>query len=322
MISLFSIPKAMEGHEGVIQRNAFESWRRLHPDVEVFLCGDDPGVAGAARELSFEHLPAIDRTEHGTPLLRSAFAQVARRARHPVLVYVNADILLLSDFIPAIQQITLDRYITVGQRWNLDVDTPLDFERDDWEVRLRARVDREAELNEVAGMDYFVMPRPVMDHLLQVMPDFVVGRPYWDTWMAFHTRSRHLPFIDATPSILAVHQNHGYGHVPERRITKWERKWHGPEGDRNQELAFQEGKLPLFGTRDATWILRSDGLHRAMEDDYLETRVHRQKVLLRPKFFLPDYVATKVMHLFVKLYARRERVPEEYWRRFFYYCTW
>lgn len=321
MITLFTIPKAMQGHEGMIQRNAFASWQRLHPDIEVFLCGDDPGVREAAEDFGFGHVASVACTAHGTPLLRSAFRQVFRRASHPVLCYVNADIILLSDFLPAIGRVNHARYLAVGQRWNLDVNAPLDFEADDWEEALRQRVRQEAELNEVAGMDYFIMPRSVMAYVLDVMPDFVVGRPYWDTWMAYHMRSRHIPFIDATPSILAVHQNHGYGHVPERRITEWERKWHGPEGDRNRELAFAEGKLPLFGTRDATWVLHPSGVRRAMTEAYLDVRIQRQKVLLRAQPFLSERTAIKLAYLLTRLYERRTHVSARYWRRFFYYCT-
>ena len=41
MLTIFSTPKPFRGHIGVIQRNAIESWKRIHPDVEIILFGDE-----------------------------------------------------------------------------------------------------------------------------------------------------------------------------------------------------------------------------------------------------------------------------------------
>jgi hypothetical protein len=51
MISFFTTPKSFSGHIGVIQRNALQSWKRLDPDDEVILLGDETGSAEAARDL-------------------------------------------------------------------------------------------------------------------------------------------------------------------------------------------------------------------------------------------------------------------------------
>jgi len=84
MLTIFTIPKAFEGHIGIIQRNAIGSWSRLGCDV--ILCGDDPGVSEAAKEVGATHIPDIDRNDYGTPLLSSAFAKdnvrVTERHKH------------------------------------------------------------------------------------------------------------------------------------------------------------------------------------------------------------------------------------------------
>jgi hypothetical protein len=50
---------------------------RLGKDVQVILLGDEAGIAEAAREFSDEHVPDIERTKYGTPLVNSAFAAAA-----------------------------------------------------------------------------------------------------------------------------------------------------------------------------------------------------------------------------------------------------
>jgi hypothetical protein len=72
LLTLFSIPKPFDGHIGVIQRNALESWTRLRPACEIVLFGDEPGVAEVARELSLKHVPDVTRNEFGTPLVNSS----------------------------------------------------------------------------------------------------------------------------------------------------------------------------------------------------------------------------------------------------------
>ena len=51
MLTLFTIPKAFEGHSGVIQRNAIKSWTLLQPQCEIILMGDDEGTGEAAAEM-------------------------------------------------------------------------------------------------------------------------------------------------------------------------------------------------------------------------------------------------------------------------------
>ena len=93
-LTIFAVPKAFEGHTGVIQRNAVKSWSLLPDEVEVILLGDDPGVAEVAKEFSLKHLPGIEKNDQGTPLLDSVFRLVHEASDAPNLMYVNSDIIL------------------------------------------------------------------------------------------------------------------------------------------------------------------------------------------------------------------------------------
>src|SRR6266567_220275 len=121
MLTLFSIPKPFLGHVGIIQRNALGSWMRLGNGVQVILFGDDVGVGEAAAEAGAEHFPDIQRTELGTPLLNSAFATAARIAKHRLLCYVNADIMITDELINAVVSIRKRQFLLVGRRWNADI---------------------------------------------------------------------------------------------------------------------------------------------------------------------------------------------------------
>lgn|SRR5574341_524568 len=252
MLTLFAVPKPFVGATAVIQRNAIESWTRLYPDCEVILCGDDDGVEEAAAKFRTRHIPDVTRNEFGTPLLDSVFEKVEHEAAYPFLCYVNADIILLKDFLVALQSISFREFLMVGQRWDIDLSEPIDFGTDGWENRLRQRVAETGSLHPPTGIDYFVFPQGAMGRLLP----FAVGRPGWDNWFIYRARSLGIPVVDATKVTTVVHQNHDYAHVKHARDGTAE----GPEGERNRKLV--GGWQNVFYIRDATHLLVPDRLSR------------------------------------------------------------
>ena len=264
LITLFTVPKTFAGHVGVIQRNAIGSWKQLKTHVDVVLCGDDDGVGEAAREFGVRHIPDVERNEYGTPLLSSVFNAARAASETPFLAYVNADIILFRDLVAAAAQLP-GTHLMVGGRWDLEVGEELDFGRS-WESSLRQRLKTTGVRALPVWIDYFVLSR---DSPLVSLPPFAVGRPYWDNWMIYRARSLNIPVVDATLSVDAVHQNHDYGHVRDRRG----RRWHGPEADANAALAgLPKGDLPVISLHHATHVLTSKGIRRAMMKPYLHAR--------------------------------------------------
>lgn len=244
MITLFAIPKAFVGEAAVIQRNALESWTRLGPDVEILLLGEDEGVSNAAADAGARHVPGVETTEYGTPLLSSAFALAREASTRRLLAYVNADVMLLPDFADAVRRIRQASFLCLGRRWNVDLATPFDF-GPGYEERLRTLAHTHGELALPDAIDYFVLDR---EGPLTEVPPFAVGRPGWDNWMIYRARRLRIPVVDATRAITAIHPRHGYEHVPERSGALW----YGPEAEANFELI--EG-LERFQTRHATHVL-------------------------------------------------------------------
>ena len=74
-------------------------------------------------------------------MVDSCFKAAGETAENEFLGYVNADIILLSDFMRAMEQVRQyrQRFLMCGQRWNLDLEKPLAFDSD-WEESLRSRV--------------------------------------------------------------------------------------------------------------------------------------------------------------------------------------
>lgn len=264
MLTIFSIPKPFQGHIGIIQRNAIQSWLRLNPDIEVILCGNEPGTEEAASEFKIGWLPNLARNEYGTPFLNSAFDQVAKISRHPLLGYVNSDIILLSDFLRAIQRLRFGNFLIVGQRWNLDLTVPWDFEQPDLEERLARYVAEHGTLEHPWGIDYFVFPK---NGVARNLPPFVVGRPGWDNFFIYQARKLSIPVVDVTKVVTVIHQNHDYNHVPERVGEVWE----GPEADWNRRLIGSWDYV--FTLLDATHLMTKQAVLPACGYKYLYRRL-------------------------------------------------
>jgi hypothetical protein len=270
-LTLFTIPKGFaDPHVSLIQRNALASWHQLAPEVEVLVMGDDPGVAEAAGEFGATHVGGVASNQFGTPLLDSAFREAAARGSGEVLCYVNADIVLLEDFLAAVRRLPRDPYLAIGRRWDCDVDSLLDFS--DGGTSLRDWARRNGELDKGRGSDYFAF-RADTDFGL---PAFAVGRPGWDNWMIGRALELRLPLIDMTESVTAVHQNHDYGHVAGSQARSWE----GPEADRNRQLAPAIERY-VHNPYNATHLLGPDGLRRARSLKHLRARLEAF-VALRP----------------------------------------
>lgn len=299
MITIFSIPKAFKGHVGTTQWNAINSWMKLGEDCQVVICGDDEGVVDAARELGTEYIPDIERNEFGTPLLSSAFQKIRKVARHRILCFVNADIILLNDFLAAIKRLALRDFLVVGQRWDMDITQKLDFDNKNWDTHLRQLVKNHGKLHGPLGSDYFIFPN---DSKLLEIPPFAVGRPGWDCWFIYRARKHRIPVIDASGAVFIVHQNHDYTHVgKESGGTIDGKRWIGPETD--QHLNLIGSKEHYFTPLDATHLLGDDGLKRAFDYFHLTRRWHRLQILypgFRPVTNLVNKVVTEKMKSLVR----------------------
>jgi hypothetical protein len=300
MITLFTTAKPFRGHTAVIQRNAIRSWTLLRPECEIILCGDDEGTAETASEFGLRHIPDVARNDYGTPLLNMMFDTAQQISNHSILCYVNADIILLSDFMVAIRRIPFRRFLMVGQRWDVDLDQLWDFSRPDWEIQMREYVRNRGSLHPPHGIDYFVFPRGLWGDI----PPFAIGRTAWDNWLIYAARSRGAAVIDATQAVMIVHQNHA--HVFEG--TKWAGTREYPEAKRN--LALAGGYDHVFTLTDATWLLTPRWLVPALTGQHLRRRWEVLPIL-HPRF--------RALHTSVQLlgYALRapHRVPSAIIRR-------
>jgi len=262
MLTIFTTAKPFRGHTGVIQRNALQSWKALHLDIEIILFGDDPGAAEAAQELGLHHEPFVERNEFGTKRVDYLFARAQAIAQHEILCYINCDIILMQDFLRALARVRAihREFLIVGRRWDTDITEPLPFDQyggqsvaqpaPHWEDELRRLALSRGRRRTAEWIDYFAFSRGLYE---PDMPAFVL-RVFWDNWLVWKALDSGLPVIDASRAVMAVHQNHDYSYHPQGKAGVWS----GEEAGRNAQLA--GGWRHLRTIADATELLHPQKL--------------------------------------------------------------
>jgi hypothetical protein len=266
-LTIVAVPKAFRDEIGIIQQNALDSWLHLPADVQVILVGSDEGVAEAAERAGVRHLPTVTVSEFGTPLFDDVLRRAEAAADAPLICFANADVMLFADLMPAIRQVQahLERFLLVGQCWNLPLRERLDF-ADGAAPKVRRMISETGRLRPKEAVDYFVFPRGLYGRV----PPLAVGRARIDNWLLWRARDLGVAVIDATSTITAVHQEHDYGHVPGGK--GW--SYGGPEAEHNRRLA--GGERGFHTLRDASHSLTPRGIQRNLSSiARLSTRVLR-----------------------------------------------
>lgn len=288
LITLFSAPKPFtDPHIAMIQRNAIQSWILL-PDVEVILLGEETGLAETAKDLGVKHIPDVTRNESGVPLISSMFQLARENSNSDLLCIINADMILMPDFVEAASTVfhggrvaegvsrSQRNFVLLSQRWDYDIEKPIDF-AEGWESQLIEVVRKQNQLHRPAGSDFFLFPKSCY----QSVPDFTIGRAGWDNWMIYKARKEGWPVIDCTPSVMIVHQNHDYSHLPDGKPH-----YEHPETNENIRLAGRQANI-RYTILDSTHQLVNGKLSRPKMTSLRFTR--KLELFLRSVFFfLPE----------------------------------
>ena len=102
------------------------------------------------------------------------------------------------------------------------------------------------------------------------MPPFAIGRTAFDSWILWNA-CQHASVVDASATVLAIHQNHFTS-------VTWAEICNSPEAKRNQALAGMWRQS--FTLADATHELSPEGVRRKIYDPYIN-RVNILTGLLR-----------------------------------------
>lgn len=254
MFTIFAVPKAWNGIDGIRQRNAVTSWTLLDPRPEIIFYYDDLGTKEAAQELGAKYIPDMKRNQWGTPLINEMFEHAQMSAANDLFGYVNSDIILGGNFSRALTLCaeTFPQFLMISRRYDIDINTPLDF-LSDWERRLWNNIQKHGVLHRTGAIDFFFGRKGLWPK--GIIHDFGCGKSAWDNWIVAYTLYRGIPVIEVTKFVMAVHQDIPLG-VPTRKEQNLT-----DERKKNKQMYYDDRKIFGFTgiNSEAPWIITEDG---------------------------------------------------------------
>ena len=173
-------------------------------------------------------------TAHGHPYFDDFVRKSEALALHDILMYATDHLIFTYDLMRVIGLVAakFQRFLIIGRRWDLDLRTQINF-TPGWEDVIRQRAVHEGKYQSTGAKDYLIFRRPFPVKI----PKFIVGYPWYDTWMVVAAQRAGIPVIDASRAVLPIHQVHQFreGTIADRERT--------PQTQRNAQLAAgMEGK--------------------------------------------------------------------------------
>lgn len=209
MLTIFTTPKPFRGAIKQIQINAIKSWTLLRPKCQVLLIGEEEGAREAAEQLGVRLIPEVERNERGTPFVNSMFEKALRVGTQPYLCFINADTVLMDDFVEAVKRLSdmipRQDFLLVGGKWDIEQFDPETFEHTQWQTEMKQYLRQNCRRYD--AFEYFVYPRG----LPWDMPPILM-RPCIDNWLIYKARALKIPVVDGTPAIDTIHQRHDHLH--------------------------------------------------------------------------------------------------------------
>lgn len=262
MLTIFTTCKQFEGTISIHQRNAICSWRKIFPDADIIIFGNENGTESIANEIGAQRVIELKCGAFGTPYVNEIFSQAQNMTQFARMCYINSDIILTSSFKRMIEIVSncagknkWSNFLTIGQRWDVNFDKEINFGETDWEKKIIFFAKKHGKIHWSSGIDYFFFFHGLFDEI----PPFLIARMGWDNWLPWYAlRRKGVPLIDGTKIAFIVHLEHSR-HRPEEEL-RWNTSLH------------QNRLCYCF---NATWLVEENECRKLSEK---EIKVNREKV--------------------------------------------
>ena len=186
--------------------NTLRNWALFLPQIQplLFIYETDENLIKLARSLGWLVAEVPRLSKDNVPIWKYMYFAAQNHSDSIFYGYFNGDILFddgLLNTVSAVEEYLnqLNKPLIIGRRTNL----PLRG-RDLWKKSDVTRAAKEGELFLDSAEDYFILARNqfVWDQVV----DVVIGRPAYDNYLVALALNNKLSVIDATETILTLHQ--------------------------------------------------------------------------------------------------------------------
>lgn len=266
--------RPFHGNIGEVQLNAIRSWLALRPTCEVILVDDEDGTTSAAvAGLNVRVISEVKRSRLGAPLLDDLLRTAAIHARHEIMAYITADVLMstnsASEILRCHELMQGRPYLAICSRVDMLETLTIQFDRPDWFEEVRSAAKAHGKPHGHTALDLWIYPRSLDFNC----PPFPIGRCATDGWVVYKARRDGIPVIDVSASILIIHQLHD-------RPAKRNPLFYAEQLE--CVYLFQNMGENAMSLLDADWVYRQGEIRRPTG----LTRLHSLMSFFRPYRFL------------------------------------
>ena len=192
--------------------NTVRNWNQLKPSVRSILFTNDTEVSEDVSHRNWSVLP-VQVKASGLPVLKNMYIDAIKHSPSPFYAYANGDLLFtegLRDTLVAVQKSDVfdkTRYLLiVGTRTNVK-DVTSHESRDTMSISNLSKTRGLFTPELFEGIDYFITNGT---YPWSTIPEIVIAREGYDNWLLHNSRNEDHVTIDATKTLLALHQSTDY----------------------------------------------------------------------------------------------------------------
>ena len=284
MLTMFTTMK-MKATKHDIFYNTLTIWAQLGPSVRVVVYFDEVDctewVTTFISHLGWE-IRVVPKFHPliPIPIIRYMFVDAIVNYNSTFYMYANGDMLFdhsLIDTLAAVKKYMTEgeKVFMVGRRSNYDATSGQRFHT----LSEVTAASADSALDHYSAIDYFITS--AAGYPWKETPDFVVGRVRFDSWLMTHAIANKLIVIDATNTLLALHQT-GVEGIRESRTKGLPH--------RNINMKMVVGTLMFHSTQcapyDTLWLDNGDVILNVKDETPCD-RLYAQEGF-RPTLFKAD----------------------------------
>ena len=189
----------------VCRNNTIRNWLSFGGTVKPIFFSDDTNLIARVKEKGW-HVLLPSKTAVGIPILKYMYMDVMKHYPSKFYAYVNGDILFTQGLVDTLQFILSAKKINqthpmliVGQRTNVKHVSAENASSHENIIK----ISKTGKLFTTWGEDYFITNS---NYPWKDCPEVVVGRVAYDNWLVLNANKRRHTTIDATRTLLALHQ--------------------------------------------------------------------------------------------------------------------
>lgn len=195
-----------------IHENTIKNWASFRPFIRPVLFSNDSSLTKLCRTNGWDVLPQTKVSKEGIPILKYMFIEILSRYKSTFYGFANSDMLFTSDLLHTLHGVltsslfdTTKPGLLIGRRKN--VENMCHYIGQKWKG-IEFISSKRGSLFHEGAQDYFITNKlfPWRD-----IPEVVIGRIAYDNWLVIHSSQKGYQLIDATKTLLAVHQTTKYG---------------------------------------------------------------------------------------------------------------